>query len=333
MKYDVFISYSNKDEAIANDVCHVLEDSGFKCWIAPRNIQPGKQYAREIINGINSSSMLLLIFTSNSNESEHVINEVDRAFNAKKTIVPFLAENVVMNEELDYYLARKQWFVAYPRYSSRLGKLITTLAEILQKPVTGNNRQQVETRDEAVEEGVSTGLWQKVKKTSEVIRDSIGKASSTAEALLNYEKGTYFSDKGEYEEAAKLYCKSAEQGNVKAQYNLGYCYYYGQGVSQSYPEAVKWYRKAAQQGDADAQFWLGFCYENGQGVPESYSEAVKWYRKSAEQGYADAQFWLGVCCEFGNGVPQSYSEATKWYRKAAEQGQQDAKDALKRLGY
>ena len=333
MKYDVFISYSNKDEAIANDVCHVLEDGGFKCWIAPRNIQPGKQYAREIINGINSSSMLLLIFTSNSNESEHVINEVDRAFNAKKTIVPFLAENVVMNEELDYYLARKQWFVAYPRYSSRLGELITTLAEILQKPVTGKNRQQVETRDEAVEESVSTGLWQKVKKTGEVIRDSIGKASSTAEALLNYEKGTYFDDKGEYEEAVKWYRKAAEQGDANAQCNLGNCYFNGTGVPQSYSDAVKWYRKAAEQGDTDAQCWLGICYYNGHGVPQSYSDAVKWYSKSAEQGNAAAQCNLGICYESGLGVSCSKSEAAKWYRKAAEQGQQDAKDALKRLGY
>lgn len=131
MKYDVFISYSTKDKAIADVVCNTLENNGIHCWIAPRNIQPGKPYAREIINGIASSKALLLIYTSNSNSAEHVINEVDAAFNAKKTIIPFLVEDVTMNPELVYYLARKHWLVAYPNYKQKLGVLVDTICNIL----------------------------------------------------------------------------------------------------------------------------------------------------------------------------------------------------------
>lgn len=131
MKYDVFISYSTKDKAIADVVCNTLENNGIHCWIAPRNIQPGKPYAREIINGIVSSKALLLIYTSNSNSAEHVINEVDAAFNAKKTIIPFLVEDVTMNPELVYYLARKHWLVAYPDYKQKLGVLVDTICNIL----------------------------------------------------------------------------------------------------------------------------------------------------------------------------------------------------------
>jgi hypothetical protein len=61
-------------------------------------------------------------------------------------------------------------------------------------------------------------------------------------------------------------------------------YYYGRGVTQSYTEAVKWYRKSAEQGNARAQYNLGYCYHYGQGVEQSYTEAVKWHRKSAAQG-------------------------------------------------
>ena len=46
-----------------------------------------------------------------------------------------------------------------------------------------------------------------------------------------------------------------------------------QGVPQNYAEAVKWYRLAADQGDARAQFNLGFMYGTGQGVPQNYAEA------------------------------------------------------------
>ncbi|MBR4849135.1 MAG: toll/interleukin-1 receptor domain-containing protein [Bacteroidaceae bacterium] len=131
MKYDIFISYSTKDKDIADDVCCALENSGIKCWIAPRNIQPGAPYARAIINGINSAEILLLVLTHDSNESEHVINEVDIAFNAKKTIIPFFAEGVAMNPELNYYLSRKQWFIAYPNYRLFLDNLVKIIASNL----------------------------------------------------------------------------------------------------------------------------------------------------------------------------------------------------------
>ena len=48
-------------------------------------------------------------------------------------------------------------------------------------------------------------------------------------------------------------------------------------------EAFNWYRKATEQGDADAQFNLGWLYENGWGVSKDYAEAVKWWQKAAEQ--------------------------------------------------
>ena len=52
---------------------------------------------------------------------------------------------------------------------------------------------------------------------------------------------------------------------------------------------MKWWRKAAEQGDVRAQNNLGVRYENGQGVGKDINEAVKWYRKAAEQGDAKAK--------------------------------------------
>ena len=47
--------------------------------------------------------------------------------------------------------------------------------------------------------------------------------------------------------------KAAEHGNVVAQYNLGVCYYYGEGVNQDYSKAYALFTKAAEQGYAEAQ--------------------------------------------------------------------------------
>ena len=129
-------------------------------------------------------------------------------------------------------------------------------------------------------------------------------------------------------EAVKWYRKAAEQGLAEAQCNLGVCYDYGEGVEKDITEAVKWYRKAAEQGDARAQCNLGVCYAKGEGVEKDLSEAVKWYRKAAEQGYADAQFYLGLCYAKGEGVEKDLTEAVKWCRKAAEQGDAEAQALL-----
>ena len=47
---------------------------------------------------------------------------------------------------------------------------------------------------------------------------------------------------------------------------------------------MKWYQKAADQGDIDARYNLGLCYYKGQGVEQDYTEAVKWIRKAADSG-------------------------------------------------
>jgi TPR repeat protein len=80
----------------------------------------------------------------------------------------------------------------------------------------------------------------------------------------------------------------------------------GRGVSRNYAETAEWYRKSADQGDVAAQYKLGDMYLDGQGVPQDYDEALKWYRKSADQGNEAAQYKLGLMYAKGQGVPQDY---------------------------
>ena len=54
-------------------------------------------------------------------------------------------------------------------------------------------------------------------------------------------------------------------------------------------EAVKWYRKAAEQGNARAQNNLGLMYATGEGVPENVINAYVWLSISAAQGGEDAK--------------------------------------------
>ena len=121
-------------------------------------------------------------------------------------------------------------------------------------------------------------------------------------------------------EALRWYRLAADQGLASAQASLGSMYRNGEGVPQDNGEALRWYRLAADQGLASAQVSLGSMYGNGEGVPQDDGEAVRWYRLAADQGYANAQFNIGYMYANGEGVPQDDGEAVRWYRLAADQG-------------
>ena len=95
-----------------------------------------------------------------------------------------------------------------------------------------------------------------------------------------------------------------------------------------YSPAFTLIEKLAEEGDAKAQYNLGLMYDKGDGTPQDYKAAIKWYTKSAEQGHAKAQNNLGLMYVKGLGIPQDYKAATKWWTKAAEQGDGDAQNNL-----
>ena len=113
-----------------------------------------------------------------------------------------------------------------------------------------------------------------------------------------------------------------------AQYNLGVCYFSGDGVAKDYEESVKWYRKAADQDYAQAQYNLGGSYRVGTGVPKDLVEAAKWYRKSAEMNHAVGQNNLGICYFSGDGVAKDFVEAYKWILLSAGQSYEGAKKVM-----
>ena len=83
--------------------------------------------------------------------------------------------------------------------------------------------------------------------------------------------------------------KAAEQGDSKAQYNLGLMYAAGRGVPKDEPKAVEWWQKAAEQGNTEAQYCLGLMYADGLGVPKDERKAMEWWQKAAGQWNAEAQ--------------------------------------------
>jgi hypothetical protein len=79
MPHDVFISYCSEDGPVADAACASLERRGLRCWLAPRDLPRGQDYAEAIGAAIASGRVLLLIHSAGSNESARAKREVERA--------------------------------------------------------------------------------------------------------------------------------------------------------------------------------------------------------------------------------------------------------------
>lgn len=134
MAHDVFISYSKYDKDVANAICSALEEKAIRCWIAPRDIPPGADYPDALMRALGTSRLLVLVFSSHTNESRHVVREVDRACDKGLVIVPFRVEDVPMSPGLEYYLSTPQWLDARePPLKPHVDRLAETIGEQLKR--------------------------------------------------------------------------------------------------------------------------------------------------------------------------------------------------------
>jgi hypothetical protein len=66
MVFDVFISYPHQDKAMADATCAKLEAEGIRCWLAPRDISPGADWAASIVDAIDGCRVMVLIFSGHT---------------------------------------------------------------------------------------------------------------------------------------------------------------------------------------------------------------------------------------------------------------------------
>lgn len=132
MAHDVFISYASKDKPKADAACAVLESRGIRCWIAPRDVLPGRPYGEAILDAIHGCRVMVLILSSHANESLHIPKEVERAVSRGVTVVPLRIEDVTPGKSLDYFIGSVHWLDALtPPLEQHLENLVTTVQRLL----------------------------------------------------------------------------------------------------------------------------------------------------------------------------------------------------------
>lgn len=132
MPHDIFVSYATTDKPIADALVANLEAKQLRCWIAPRDVLPGKPYAEALADAIDESHLLILVFSSGSNVSPQVMREVERAVHKDIPIIPFRIENIVPTKGMAYLVEGLHWLDAItPPLQNHLDRLSETVRILL----------------------------------------------------------------------------------------------------------------------------------------------------------------------------------------------------------
>ena len=129
-----FISHASEDAAIAATISDYLENNGVSCWIAPRDLTPGREYSSEIVDGIESSAVFVLVLSENANESIYVKREVERAVSKGKPVFPIRVREVMPSKSLELFISSAHWIDAWTppmeKYLERLAQSISAAAAV-----------------------------------------------------------------------------------------------------------------------------------------------------------------------------------------------------------
>jgi hypothetical protein len=123
----VFISYSNKDEALATKIVTYLEAAGLDAWYDKREIMPGDNWAEKIAKGLRESDAMVVLLTVNALDSESVRRDIDYALSERsfnRRLIP-----VLVGDSEDFRSSQIPWIF------SRLNTI--------KLPTNGKNEEQL----------------------------------------------------------------------------------------------------------------------------------------------------------------------------------------------
>jgi len=319
--YDVFISYSSKDADAAKILLQTLEKEGIKCWIAPRNIPEGREWADEIVHAIKKSRFFVLLFSINSNRSKQVLREITVAIDSCEIIFPLKLDNTIPTGSMEYYLSVPHWANtdlqdirnAAQTLSYRINSLIESLNE-------------KEPEDESKIFGDTYNASKNALRLSSM--RSIKQAADNGDVEAQYKLGIFYMeniDENIIDTNRGTYYLSlaSKQDYPQAQLRLAKAYKSGNGVPQNNDNVFKLLEQSAKQ-LPEAMFLLGECYANGIGCIRDSKKALICYLEAAKYDYVDAMLKAANWLQLGKGGEKNLQLAFSIYLNSARKGNDKA---------
>lgn len=124
-----FISYSSKNQQMADSVRLLFLEKGIPCWMAPYDIPAGSKYAYVINDALERCGCLVLLLTNASQESQFVEREIERAITYRKPIVPMQLEMLQLNSGFKFYIGNSQ-IIAVPEIRADAPEFLKVLEGI-----------------------------------------------------------------------------------------------------------------------------------------------------------------------------------------------------------
>ena len=134
MAQQVFVSYATEDAKTASCVCALLEADGIQCWIAPRDVKAGTDYAAAIMDAIRNAQLVVLVFSTHSNASPYALREIERSVAYGRPVLALRIDRADPTSSLEYYL--HHWIEAPEGVESKRTQIISAVREQLARPPT-----------------------------------------------------------------------------------------------------------------------------------------------------------------------------------------------------
>jgi WD40 repeat protein len=126
----IFVCHVSEDRDAALAVVDELERRGVGCWIAPRDVRPGRPFDDEIADAIDQCRALLLIFSDRCNERDYIRREVTVAGEAGRLVIPFRIENAQPKRGLRVRLSDLHWIDAFVARERAIDEVIREVGRV-----------------------------------------------------------------------------------------------------------------------------------------------------------------------------------------------------------
>jgi hypothetical protein len=153
MPRDVFISFSSKDRETVERIRHGLET---------RDVPPGADFQEAIINALEQAKVMLLVFSTNANNSAEVKKELVLVSEYKMPLIPVRIENVLPSGAFRYQLTTRNYLDLFQDWDMNLARLTEQLTHLIAANGDTSTSSPRSTNDNEV---VELAFWESVRES------------------------------------------------------------------------------------------------------------------------------------------------------------------------
>src|ERR1700683_140999 len=107
MNRDVFVIHSPQDGVVEETIIHFLEENGINGWLQNRDFSTSENPGEAVLAAFASARIFIVVLSAASNQCRQTQNEVQRALESGKLILPFCIGNVAPTGAMELVLKRR----------------------------------------------------------------------------------------------------------------------------------------------------------------------------------------------------------------------------------